>query len=75
MYSIFSGAGKFCLAHGLGQLTRNVKSDAGTLNFRSDVIVAPPWKTMKMLFMRRKMSKKKKKNKWRMINNNFYKKK
>ena len=25
--SIFSGAGKFCLAHGLRQLTRDTKSD------------------------------------------------
>ena len=30
----FSGAGKFYLAHGLRQLTRNVKSDARTLDFR-----------------------------------------
>ena len=27
----FSGAGKFCLAHGLGQLTRDVKSVEKTL--------------------------------------------
>ena len=33
----FSGAGKFCLAHGLRQLTREVKNDVRTLNFRSDV--------------------------------------
>ena len=30
---ILRGAGKFCLAHGLGQLTRDVASDARTLNF------------------------------------------
>ena len=35
---IFSGAGKFCLAHGLRQLICDVKSDVRTLNFRSDVI-------------------------------------
>ena len=33
----FSGDGKFCLAHGLRQLTPDVKSDVRTLNFRSDV--------------------------------------
>ena len=31
--SIFSDAGKFCIAHGLRQLTHNVKSDFRTLNF------------------------------------------
>ena len=36
----FSDAGKFCLAHGLRQLTRDVKSDVKTLNFTSDVIYA-----------------------------------
>ena len=40
----FSGAGKFCLAHGLRQLTRDFKSDIRTLNFRSDVSYLPPWK-------------------------------
>ena len=45
----FSGAGKFCLAHGLGQLTRDVKSDVRTLNFGSDVIFAPPQK-YRMMF-------------------------
>ena len=40
----FSGAGNFCLAHGLGRLTRDVKSDVRTLNFGSDVIFAPPQK-------------------------------
>ena len=40
--SIFSGAGKFCLAHGLGQLARSVKSDVRTLNFITDVTFAPP---------------------------------
>ena len=33
----FSGAGKFCLAHGLRKLTRDIRSDVRTLNFRSDV--------------------------------------
>ena len=46
MYSIFSGAGKFCLAHGLRQLTREVKSDARRKsNFRSGVTYAAPRKT------------------------------
>ena len=40
--SIFSGAEKFCLAHGLRQLTRDVKSDVRTLNFISDVTFVPP---------------------------------
>ena len=35
----------YCLAHGLGQLTRAVKSNVKTLNFRSDVIFSPPRKT------------------------------
>ena len=43
---IFSGAGKFCLAYGLRQLTRDVKSDVRTLNFRSDVTNAPPRKNL-----------------------------
>ena len=38
----FSAAGKFFLAHGLGQLTHDVKCDVKTLNFRSDAIFAPP---------------------------------
>ena len=37
---IFSGAGKFCLSHGLGQLTGLVKSNVRTLYLRSDVILA-----------------------------------
>ena len=37
----FSGAGKFCLAHGLRQLTRVVKSDIRTFKFRSDVTYPP----------------------------------
>ena len=45
MCSIFSGAGKFCLAHGLRQLTRDGKSDVRTLNDRSDVIYSPLRKT------------------------------
>ena len=40
--SIFSGAGKFCLVHGLRQLTRDFKSDVRTLNFKSDVTYAQP---------------------------------
>ena len=43
--STFSGAGKFCLAHGLRQLTRDMKHDVRNLNFRSDVTFAPPRKT------------------------------
>ena len=31
--SIFSGASKFCLAHGLRQLTRDYKSDIRILDF------------------------------------------
>ena len=45
MCPIFSGAGKFCLTHRLGQITRDVKSNVRTIIFRSDVIVAPPRKT------------------------------
>ena len=41
----FSAAGNFCVAYGLGQLTRDVKSDVRTLNYRSNVIFAPPLKT------------------------------
>ena len=37
----FSGAGKFCLAHELRQLRRDVKHIFKTLNFRSDVTFAP----------------------------------
>ena len=40
--SIFSSAGKFCLANGLRQLTGDVKHDIRVLNFRSDVTFAPP---------------------------------
>ena len=42
---MFSGAGKFCLAHGLKQHTRDNKHDVRTLNFRSDVTFAPLRKT------------------------------
>ena len=42
----FSVAGKFCLAHGLSQLTRDVKSDIRTLNFRIDVTFSLPLKTL-----------------------------
>ena len=38
--SMFGGAGKFCLAHGLRQLTHDFKSDVRILNFRSDVTCA-----------------------------------
>ena len=41
----FSGAGSFCLAHGLRQLTRDVKSDVRTLNYRCDATFAPPRNT------------------------------
>ena len=47
---------KFCLAHRLRQLTRDVKSDVRTLNFKSGVTYAPPRKTSTVV-MRRKMSK------------------
>ena len=36
---------KFCLAHGLEQLSSDVKSYVRTLNFRSDFTFAPPRKT------------------------------
>ena len=41
----FSDAGKYYLAHGLRQLTRDVKSDVRTLNFISDVTYAAARKT------------------------------
>ena len=41
----FSGVGKFCLAPGLRQLTRNVKNGVRILNFRSEVTYTPPRKT------------------------------
>ena len=40
----YSDAGKFYLAHGLRQLTRDVKSDVRILNFRSDVTFVLPRK-------------------------------
>ena len=45
--SILSGGvGKFCLVHWLSQqLTRNVKHEVRTLNFRRDVTLAPTRKT------------------------------
>ena len=43
--SIFSVAGKFCLAHGLRQLTCDVKNDIRTINFRNGVTFAPLRKT------------------------------
>ena len=42
--SILSGAGKFCLAHGLRQLSRDAKLDVSILYFRSDVTFAPTHK-------------------------------
>ena len=58
---IFSGADKFCLAHALRQLTRDVKSNIRKLNSSSDVIFSPPRETpndvRKKVVMRRKMSK------------------
>ena len=35
----------YFLAHGMRQLTRDVKSDVNTLNFRCDVTYVPPLKT------------------------------
>ena len=40
--SIFICAGKFCLAHGLRQLTHDIKSDTRMLNFNCDITYAPP---------------------------------
>ena len=57
---MFSGAGKFCLTHGLRRLTRDVKSDVRTLNFISDVIFNRHKNTelrSENVDMRRKMSK------------------
>ena len=39
---IFSGAGKFCLAPGLRQLTRDIKNDVRILYFRSDATFVSP---------------------------------
>ena len=44
-FSNFSGAENFCLAHGLGQLTHDGKSDVKDLNFRSHVTYALLQKT------------------------------
>ena len=41
----FSGSGKFCLAHGLKQLTRDVKNGVRILNLRSDVTYSLPLKS------------------------------
>ena len=41
----FSGADKFCLAHGLRQLTREVNSDVRTLKFIGDVTYVVTRKT------------------------------
>ena len=45
LFYFFFYSGKFCLALGQAQLTRDFKSDVRTLNFRSDVIFALPRKT------------------------------
>ena len=37
---VLSGAGKFCLAHGLRQLTREFKVTSELLNFRNDITYA-----------------------------------
>ena len=70
--SSYSGAGKFCLAHELRQLTHNVKHDVRTLNFRSDVTFAPKWKTpndiQKRLLCNVKCQKYKK---WQRMDNDF----
>ena len=55
--SIFSGAGKFCVARGLGQFSRDVKSDVRTQNFRCDLCFTTKhveWRSDKVV-MRRKM--------------------
>ena len=44
-FVLFSGAGKVRLAQGMRQLTRDVKLDARTLNFISDVTFATLRKT------------------------------
>ena len=70
--SFCSGAGKFCVAHGLGQLTRDIKSDVRTLNFRIDVTFAPPRKTPNGVRRRSLCDMKSKKyKKLRMMDNNF----
>ena len=45
-FSIFSAAANFCLAYALTHLTRDVKIDVTTLNFRSDVTSALPLKAL-----------------------------
>ena len=55
--SILSSAAKFCLAHGLGQLTRDIKCDVRTLNVRNGVIFVPPGKYRMTFGKGRKMSK------------------
>ena len=52
-------ARKFCLGHGLRELTRDVKNDVRTLNFISDVTYALPRKMSNGVRGRslRKMSK------------------
>ena len=67
----FCEAGKFCLAYGLGQLMHDVKSDVGTLNFRSDVIFAPPRQTPYDVRKRSLCDVKCQKMK-KMMNNNFH---
>ena len=48
--SILSGAGKFCLAHGPGQLTGDVKSYVRTLTFKIDVTFCTTTKKHQMAF-------------------------
>ena len=72
LFYFFRGAGKFCLANGLRQLTRDAKSDVRTLNFRTDVIFAsprkPPNDDRKRSLCNVKCQKWKK---WRITNYNF----
>ena len=44
-YFLYFYAGKFCLAHRLGQLTRDINCNVRILNFRSDVTYALPRET------------------------------
>ena len=67
----FSGAGKFCLAHRLRELTRDVKDDVRTLNFRSDTPFHHREKHRMTFIKVVKCKKKKKRKKCRIINNTF----
>ena len=48
----------YSLAHGLGQLKRDVKSDVRTLNFRNDVIDALPRSSEKVVMRRNNVKNK-----------------